>query len=67
MKKNKQEKRLLDKENNEALWDDGVKYTIYWELFLIFINTRSMLFGICSLIMLIYFIFFECKNIRKLQ
>ena len=45
MKKNKQEKRLLDKENNEALWDDGVKYTIYWELFLIFINTRSMLFG----------------------
>lgn len=67
MKKNEQDKRLLDKENSEALWDDGVKHTIYWGFFLIFINTKSMFFGICSLIMLVYFIFFEYKNIFNIS
>ncbi|AZN77293.1 hypothetical protein CXB72_09280 [Lactobacillus acidophilus] len=63
----KQNLSVSDIKINETLWDDGVKYAIYCILFLIFVNKGSILFGTCSIVMLIYFIFFEYKHVFKMR
>lgn len=51
--------------NKINLWDDATKYVISCGLFLIFMTEMDILFGLCSLIMLFYFIRYEYKYVIK--